>query len=417
MVHGRGFRPTEIVDLTFDADALGSATTDPSGAFQTRIQIPASALPGLHEVQATGESSRLTAQAPFIVNTDWAMFHFGPARTGFNPVENVLDPSNVSGLHKAWKFHAVEYDASVAVVDGVVYVAGTALDALDARTGATVWSVDFGDLNYTVSSPAVAYGIVYVCLPVGVFALNAETGAQVWAFSTDNRIDASPAVADGVVYVPSFDGNLYALDAATGTPQWTLRTGAFELSNPAVANGVVYWGSANGTLYALDGATGATLWTARVPVAGLAGPAVSHGVVYVEGADGTIYALDAATGHKRWAFPTPGVIEASPAVANGVVYAAGGYGDRTSVYALDADTGVKLWTASVFHNHPTASPVVANGVLYVASPSGRLAALDSATGAKLWLFPAGGATYSSVAVANGMVYLASQKGATFAFGL
>src|SRR6266542_4705390 len=51
LVHGRGFRPTEIVDLTFDADALGSATTDPSGEFQSRVEIPSSAGPGQHQIQ------------------------------------------------------------------------------------------------------------------------------------------------------------------------------------------------------------------------------------------------------------------------------------------------------------------------------------------------------------------------------
>jgi len=106
LVQGRGFGSTETVDLTFDADALGTATTDPSGVFQARVQIPASALPGRHEVTATGESSGLIAQAQFIVNTDWSTFHYGPARTGFNPYENVLNPSNVSGLHLVWRFEA-----------------------------------------------------------------------------------------------------------------------------------------------------------------------------------------------------------------------------------------------------------------------------------------------------------------------
>jgi outer membrane protein assembly factor BamB len=60
----------------------------------------------------------------------------------------------------------------------------------------------------------------------------------------------SPAVANGVVYVGSYDGKLYALDAVTGALKWSYATGHHFSSNPAVANGVVYVGSWDGTLYA-----------------------------------------------------------------------------------------------------------------------------------------------------------------------
>src|SRR5438045_3476605 len=59
LVQGRGFGPTETVDIDFDGSPLTTTTTDPSGAFQARVQIPASALPGRHQVQATGEISGL----------------------------------------------------------------------------------------------------------------------------------------------------------------------------------------------------------------------------------------------------------------------------------------------------------------------------------------------------------------------
>src|SRR6266498_5438743 len=59
VVRGTGFGPSETVDLALDGYPQGSAGTDPQGEFSARIEIPASALPGLHTVQATGESSGL----------------------------------------------------------------------------------------------------------------------------------------------------------------------------------------------------------------------------------------------------------------------------------------------------------------------------------------------------------------------
>jgi eukaryotic-like serine/threonine-protein kinase len=59
-----------------------------------------------------------------------------------------------------------------------------------------------------------------------------------------------PAVANGVVYVGSYDNNVYALDASTGAKLWSYTTGYSVYSSRAVADGVVYVGSENGKVYA-----------------------------------------------------------------------------------------------------------------------------------------------------------------------
>ena len=43
-----------------------------------------------------------------------------------------------------------------------------------------------------------------------VYALNAKTGAKLWSFTTGSSVTSSPAVANGVVYVGSYDGKVYA---------------------------------------------------------------------------------------------------------------------------------------------------------------------------------------------------------------
>ena len=73
-----------------------------------------------------------------------------------------------------------------------------------------------------------------------------------WAFKTEGPIRSSPAVADGVVYFGSYDGNLYAVDIKTGKEKWRFKTGGKIFSSPAVADGVVYFGSHDGKLYAVQ---------------------------------------------------------------------------------------------------------------------------------------------------------------------
>ncbi|HXY88918.1 MAG TPA: PQQ-binding-like beta-propeller repeat protein [Candidatus Acidoferrales bacterium] len=49
-------------------------------------------------------------------------------------------------------------------------------------------------------------------------------------------------VANGVVYIGSADHNVYALDADTGAKVWSYTTGDLMASSPVVVNGVVYVG-------------------------------------------------------------------------------------------------------------------------------------------------------------------------------
>jgi len=188
----------------------------------------------------------------------------------------------------------------------------------------TVGSVD--------SSPAVAGGVVYVGSADGnVYALDAASGTKKWAYQTRGEIGSSPAVAGGVVYVGSEDGTLYALDATSGTKKWAYHTGNFVGSSPAVVGGMVYVGSHDGTLYALEATTGARKWTywTRGPM--FSSPEVANGVVYVGASWGNVYALDAASGTQKWSYHTGG-IDSSPAVVNGVVYVS--CIDGPSVYAF-----------------------------------------------------------------------------------
>src|SRR5438034_11791713 len=57
---GAAFGANEVVDITFDARALSSALADQGGSFFQEVGIPRNAVPGPHDVTATGESSGLS---------------------------------------------------------------------------------------------------------------------------------------------------------------------------------------------------------------------------------------------------------------------------------------------------------------------------------------------------------------------
>jgi outer membrane protein assembly factor BamB len=87
-----------------------------------------------------------------------------------------------------------------------------------------------------------------------VYALNRKTGQEVWNYVTGNRVDGSPVVAGGRVYVGSLDGNFYVLDLAKGTEvQPPIRLDGPVSASPAVADGAVVIGTEGGTVYCFGG--------------------------------------------------------------------------------------------------------------------------------------------------------------------
>jgi outer membrane protein assembly factor BamB len=389
-------------------------------------------------IAAPAQPNAAPAQPQVVAPTgDWAQFHNGPTRVGYNAQEHTLSGSNLDLVATAWT--------------------GT--------TGGDVWS-----------SPAVANGVVYVGSFDGklyAYAVGCDWDGgscdPLWTAdagaATATHIYSSPAVVNGVVYVGSADYKLYAFDAngvtgCTGAPKtcdplWTsVVTGDTVTGAPAVVNGVVYVGSDDGKLYAFDaaGVTGCSgtpktcdpLWTSVVAGGGFdtSAPAVSNGVVYVGSDDGKLYAFDAAgvtgcSGSPKICDPlwtaALGSIYSSPAVANGVVYV--GSFDDGKLYAFSAAgvTGCSgspktcnpLWTGATGGYIDTSSPAVANGVVYVGSNDGKLYAFSAAgvTGCSgspktcnpLWTAVTGDSVQSSPAVANGVVYVGSYDNNLYAF--
>ena len=165
--------------------------------------------------------------------------------------------------------------------------AGQTLYAFDATTGQPLWSQRApGGLSN--SAPTISDGIMYIGGFDGSFsALDAQTGATLWSATTGSVVNGSAAVGYGLVYVGSGDGVVYAYNAKTGALAWKRSIGGVIFTSPALANGVLYASTACDCgattakdLAALDARTGAPLWSFAVGYPLYSSPTVANGSLY-----------------------------------------------------------------------------------------------------------------------------------------
>jgi outer membrane protein assembly factor BamB len=281
-------------------------------------------------------------------------------------------------------------------------------------TNQTAWTHTTGAM--VSSSPAVADGVVFVgSWDHNVYALNASTGNLVWNYLTGDSVLSSPAVADGILYVGSYDNNVYALNATTGTLTWKYKTGTGTpssgvRSSPTVASGIVYVGSFDDKVYALNATDGTLIWRYKTGNYVESSPAVADGKVYVGSDDNNVYALNATTGAYIWSYTTGGpIFDSSPSVANEMVYVCAG----DELYALNASTGAGVWSYTT-GTSMYCSPANADDKIFVGSMDCKVYALNDSTGDPLWNYTTGSGVESSPAVADGKVYVGSDDNNVYA---
>jgi quinohemoprotein ethanol dehydrogenase len=158
------------------------------------------------------------------------------------------------------------------------------IDAGNVKQLGLAWSYDLDTAHRgQESTPLVIDGVMYVTSAWSkLFALNAKSGAPLWAF--DPKVPGQAAVNaccdvvnrgvaawKGHVYLGTLDGRLIALDAATGKLVWQEMTvpagGRYTITGaPRVVNGMVLIGNGGGEmgmrgyLTAYDAETGRQIW-------------------------------------------------------------------------------------------------------------------------------------------------------------
>ncbi len=364
-----------------------------------------------------------------------------------------------------------------AVGEGRVFLGGGFgsydFHALDAVTGVHVWSRrtrDDGPTAAVLAETCVVFNTESCTLTV----LRTATGELVWERWLGDPLLSQPAVAHGVVVMhhPTRDHHdvLAAFRLADGQPLWSVRLPAGVITAPVVAEGAVWVSTYDGRVSCLDLDSGALRWQRDERVT--SAPWVWKGEAFVsareEGQGPELFERTAGTRpeHRRWMHGprsadylrskrgTPweslhhardasvgfGTAPAAaklhqvedlvgettvagtfryqgsrPCVWNGRLYATAG----DVLTATDLATSQEVWRweggFEADGERVLSPPAVANGRVWAGSRDGRIRSWDAETGALRWAVPVGASAVSQPTLWQGRVYAGLDGGRLVAF--
>lgn len=369
-----------------------------AGGGESHVQHHIELAPNLSEAWRTniGEGSESTMRllAPPII---------AAGKVFVMDVESQVSAINTANGDIVWEYDArvpddddEAFGGGIAYANGVLFISTGFADvvSVDAETGKERWRKRLsGPMR---AAPAVADGRVFVLtIDNQLFALNGETGEQLWSHAGFSEIagllgGASPAIGAGTIVVPYSSGEIFALRVENGRPLWSdnlsssrrldaLSTLADIRGMPVIDRGLVYAISHSGRMAAIDLRSGARAW--EKPIGGVEMPWVAGEFIYLLTNESQLVCLTRRGGRIRWVRDLPQFEEpderddpvkwSGPVLAGDRLVITGSHGEAWSVSPY---TG-KLLGRLDLSDDVFLPPVVADGTLYFLTEDGDLVAM------------------------------------------
>ncbi len=290
--------------------------------------------------------------------------------------EGTIDSSNASELEVAWTLPLTAessfgaHSSAPVIVNGVVYSQDleSNVQAIALDSGEVQWTKKYDDPSQGPNGVVVADGLVLGATSKAAFALDQETGKEVWSTPlvvqpSGEGIDMAPSYHDGLVYVSTVPltatelypgggvGTLWALDGKTGAKKWHFDTVPKGLWGDREVNsggglwqppsfddeGFIYFGTGNPAPYP---GTAGEPWGSSRPGSNL----YTNSMVKLDAKSGKMQWYYQQTPHDLydWDFQDPPIL-----VEAGGRELAIGAGKSGVVVALDAATGKPVWKRPV----------------------------------------------------------------------
>lgn len=294
-------------------------------------------------------------------------------------------------------------DATNAYIAGGQYVY-----AVNLQTGAQVWRFpDKASANpFDVAPVLTSDGQLIVGgYDKKLYSLNPQTGQQTgssWPFTgARDRWIGAVLAADKMIYAPNADYNLYALNLQ-GQLQWTFAADQSIWGTPVSDGTNVYFGTLGRKVYAVNAQSGKQAWMQKVDGAVIGSPVLgTDKTLYIGSYGGTIYALNTANGGTRWTEKASSWIWSGPALDGSTLYFGDGKG---SLYAHPVSGTEPSWNQPL-NGAIIGKPLVSGNTIVIGTEAGNVYFIDH-TGKNPRPISISGKIYSSPVAAGDLILVA-----------
>ena len=241
----------------------------------------------------------------------------------------------------------------------------------------------------------------------------------------EGLLKINPILVGDSLYAASAEGRVMSVDPESGRVRWKQDLDLALSGGVGHHGNSVFVGASEGLVMRLDAASGSEIW--RAPVSGevLSAPQGDGRYVVAQTYDGKLMGFDYETGEVRWTYTSDVPVLTLRGTGTPMILgdnAIAGFADG-KVVAINLRSGNVAWEVRVAIPQGRSeierivdidgSMAVQGNELYVASYQGRLAAIDTRSGRRLWQRNV--SSVSGVGLGFGNVYVADDDGTVSAF--
>jgi len=235
----------------------------------------------------------------------------------------------------------------------------------------------------------------------------------------------NPLLVGDSIYVASAEGRVASVDPESGRLRWKTDLDLALSGGVGHHGDSIFVGASEGLVMRLSADSGAELWRATVSGEVLSAPQGDGRYVVAQTYDGKLMGFDYETGETRWTYTSDVPVLTLRGTGTPMILgdnAIAGFADG-KVVAVNLRSGNVAWEARVAIPQGRSeierivdidgSMALQGSELYVASYQGRVAAIDTRSGRRLWQRNV--SSVSGVGVGFGNVYVADDDGTVSAF--
>jgi outer membrane protein assembly factor BamB len=317
------------------------------------------------------------------------------------------------GLTRAWFARAAVDSGRSKVLDWIlsndellIVTDAGVIQAIDANTGATCWTTQFGNPNFPSLGPAANDEFVGVINGSTLYLIERAGGRIVVTRPVGGVPGAGPALSKDYVFVPTIGGLIEGYPLAGDSPfgaRWFYQSFGRTTVPPLVTPDRVVWTTDAGYLYVGGADDPGVRFRLETRAEFVARPAYRAPLIFAASLVGELFAVDEHEGTLAWKFVTGYPTYRAPAAVGDRLFVTS---EEPTLHCVDANSGAHQWEVPGISQFATATKTHVFGV----DRFDTIHILNIADGAAVGRISSGGMVTALVNDQTDRLFLISGKG-------